>query len=58
MDELCESLVRSTLEASGGNVSKAADALGIARTTLYRKMRKYGLGRKKQAEAPNGNEGA
>ncbi len=58
MDELCESLVRSTLETSGGNVSKAADALGIARTTLYRKMRKYGLGRKKQGAAPDENRGA
>lgn len=46
MDDLCESLVRKTLETSGGNVSKAAEALGIARTTLYRKMRKYGLYRK------------
>lgn len=44
MDGLCEDLVRKTLEASGGNISKASETLGIARTTLYRKMKKYGLG--------------
>ncbi|MBB5142981.1 transcriptional regulator with PAS, ATPase and Fis domain [Desulfovibrio intestinalis] len=44
MDDLCEDLVRKTLEASGGNISKASETLGIARTTLYRKMKKYGLG--------------
>ena len=44
MDDLCESLVRETLEASDGNISKTSKTLGIARTTLYRKMKKYGLG--------------
>ena len=44
MDDLCEDLVRKTLEAFGGNISKASETLGIARTTLYRKMKKYGLG--------------
>ncbi|MGE4312080.1 sigma-54 interaction domain-containing protein [Desulfovibrio sp.] len=44
MDDLCENMVRKTLEAAGGNISKASETLGIARTTLYRKMKKYGLG--------------
>ena len=31
------------IEKSGGNLSQAAEELGIGRTTLYRKMKKYGL---------------
>jgi transcriptional regulator of acetoin/glycerol metabolism len=31
------------LEATDLNVTKAADALGITRPTLYAKMKKYGL---------------
>ncbi len=31
------------LTESGGNVSRAAESLGISRVTLYKKMRKYGL---------------
>ncbi len=32
------------LEAAEHQVPRAADALGVSRATLYRKMRKYGLG--------------
>jgi sigma-54 dependent transcriptional regulator, acetoin dehydrogenase operon transcriptional activator AcoR len=35
--------IRLALEATGLNVTKAADALGITRPTLYAKMKKYGL---------------
>ena len=35
--------VGKALMASGGNVSRAAESLGISRVTLYKKMRKYGL---------------
>ena len=31
------------IEKSGGNLSQAAEELGIGRTTLYRKMKKYGI---------------
>lgn len=34
-------LVASALKESNGNLSKAANILGVARTTLYRKMKKY-----------------
>jgi transcriptional regulator of acetoin/glycerol metabolism len=34
-----------TLERCGWNHSRAADALGIARTTLWRKLKDYGLDR-------------
>ncbi|MFB8828867.1 helix-turn-helix domain-containing protein [Azotobacter sp. CWF10] len=32
--------IRSALEATGGNISAAARSLGIARATLYRKLKK------------------
>ncbi len=40
-----QALVRA-LEQSGGNISKAAKALGIGRDTVYRRMRKHGIGLK------------
>ena len=36
-------LIRKALSRSSGNVSHAADALGISRGALYRRMEKYGL---------------
>jgi DNA-binding NtrC family response regulator len=33
------------LEETGGNVTKAANLLGIDRVTLYNKMKKYGVKR-------------
>ena len=38
--------VRKALEAASGNVTQAAAALGIDRTNLHRKMRKYGIQRR------------
>ncbi|HTO92388.1 MAG TPA: sigma-54 dependent transcriptional regulator [Candidatus Sulfotelmatobacter sp.] len=38
--------VRKALEAAGGNVTQAATALGIDRTNLHRKLRKYGIQRR------------
>ena len=35
--------IESTLEECGGNVSRAARQLQIARSTLYRKMKEFGL---------------
>ncbi len=36
-------LVETALERHAGNISHAADALGITRAALYRRIRKYGL---------------
>jgi transcriptional regulator of acetoin/glycerol metabolism len=35
---------RDALEYFRGNVSRAARALGVSKTTLYTKMKKYGIG--------------
>jgi transcriptional regulator of acetoin/glycerol metabolism len=34
----------TALHRSGGNRSQAAEALGIGRTTLYRKMQQHHIG--------------
>ncbi len=36
-------LIRKTLARYEGNVSRAADALGLSRSALYRRLQKYGL---------------
>ncbi|MBP2643670.1 MAG: sigma54 specific transcriptional regulator with sensor, Fis family [Firmicutes bacterium] len=38
-----KSIILKALEASNGNVSAAAQMLGIARNTLYRKMKRFGI---------------
>ena len=43
-----ERSVRETLRAAGWNVSEAARRLGIDRASLHRKMRRYGITRKKE----------
>jgi len=36
-------LIRKALQRYHGNVSQAAEALGLSRGALYRRMEKYGL---------------
>ena len=36
-------LIRRALERSGGNVPQAAEALGLSRSAMYRRIEKYGL---------------
>ncbi len=38
-----ESLIRGALERSSGNVQKTAEALGLSRGALYRRLEKYGI---------------
>ncbi len=35
--------IQRSIDACGGNISRAAEALGLDRTSLYRKMKQYGL---------------
>ncbi len=46
LDELERLHIRRALAETGGNLSRAAEILGVTRTTLYNKLRKY------QLEAP------
>ena len=39
LSEMKDALIRQAMEAARGNVSQAAQALGISRATLYRKLR-------------------
>jgi DNA-binding NtrC family response regulator len=43
LDELESLHIRRVLDAASGNLSRAAEILGVTRTTLYNKIRKYGL---------------
>jgi transcriptional regulator of acetoin/glycerol metabolism len=36
-------LIRKALQRSQGNISQAAEVLGLSRGALYRRMEKYGL---------------
>jgi DNA-binding NtrC family response regulator len=41
--ELEEITIRESIQRNGGNLSKAARELGVARSTLYNKMKSYGI---------------
>lgn len=41
--EMEREIIRQALRKSGNNMTKAAEELGIGRTTLYRKINEYGL---------------
>ncbi len=43
--DILEGAVRAALDASGGNVSRAAEVLGVARSTVYRLLKKSGAQR-------------
>lgn len=43
MEEVEKATIIQALQNHDGNISKAAKALGLGRTTLYRKMNKYGI---------------
>lgn len=43
LEELERWAVRKSLTKHAGNISKAAEELGLTRATLYRRMEKYGL---------------
>jgi DNA-binding NtrC family response regulator len=43
LDEMEQRMIEKALKNNQGNVSKAAADLGLTRTSLYRRMEKYGL---------------
>jgi two-component system response regulator HydG len=43
LDDIERAHIRAVIEEAEGNISRAAARLGIDRTTLYRKIRRYGL---------------
>jgi DNA-binding NtrC family response regulator len=54
LDEAERRHVESVLRQEGWVVQRAADVLGISRTSLYERMRKYGLGRDSARAASRG----
>jgi DNA-binding NtrC family response regulator len=43
LSQLEEISIRESIQRNGGNLSKAARELGVARSTLYNKMKSYGI---------------
>jgi transcriptional regulator with PAS, ATPase and Fis domain len=43
LDEVEKSAIVKALNMHNGNISKAADELGLTRASLYRRMEKYGI---------------
>ncbi len=43
LEEVEKAVIRKALKKHAGNVSHAARELGLTRTSLYRRMEKYGL---------------
>jgi transcriptional regulator of acetoin/glycerol metabolism len=43
LDEVERYVIRRALARSQGNVSRAADALGLSRSALYRRLQQHGL---------------
>ena len=43
LEEVESFLIQKTLARFGGNVSRAAEALGLSRSALYRRLERYGL---------------
>jgi len=44
LDELESSMIQKTLAYHNHSISKAARSLGLTRSSLYRRMEKYGIG--------------
>ena len=49
--EVLGDVIRDSLERTGGNVSRAAEYLGVARATLYRRMRRFGISPEKKPKS-------
>jgi DNA-binding NtrC family response regulator len=43
IDEMESALIRKVLRRCDGNISQAAESLGLSRAALYRRIEKYGI---------------
>ena len=43
IEEVEKTIIRKVISKHGGNISHAAKELGLSRTSLYRRLEKYGL---------------
>jgi transcriptional regulator of acetoin/glycerol metabolism len=43
LEEVEKATIRRVLSRHGGNISQASKELGLSRTSLYRRLEKYGL---------------
>jgi DNA-binding NtrC family response regulator len=43
LEDIEKTVIRKTIEKHGGNISKAAEELGLTRASLYRRVEKYDL---------------
>lgn len=43
LEEMEKAMIAKTLQHHGGNISKAAEALGLSRAALYRRCEKFGI---------------
>lgn len=48
LEQVEKKTILDAIKQNGGNISKAAKALGLGRTTMYRKIRKYNLSEQDQ----------
>jgi transcriptional regulator of acetoin/glycerol metabolism len=44
LDEIEKAMIAKCMRAYDGNISKVAEALGVSRAALYRRLEKYGIG--------------
>ena len=42
-EEIEKNTIIRALQRTGGNVTRAAEEIGVSRRTLYRKMKKYDI---------------
>ena len=43
LDDIEREVIRKAIDKHSGNISQAAKELGLTRTSLYRRLQKYGL---------------
>ena len=43
LEEVERALIQKALDRHGGNVNRAADALGLSRSALYRRLQQHGI---------------